>query len=119
MDSPPTVNHNHLYQYTINFHPMDPMDQDYIVRCQSDQVNTKESVLPVCDYPYHMNKRKVQKGRKLNFCGTVHYEFVLMKTQCLPGFAYSRVLEAQSLFLKFRVSLTLFTRSDFIFIFFY
>jgi len=30
-----------------------------IVGWQSDIVNTKESVLPFCDKPYHMNTRKV------------------------------------------------------------
>jgi len=40
-----------------------------IVMWQSDIVNTKLSVLPVCDKPYHTNKRKVQK-RKLK---CVHY----------------------------------------------
>jgi len=32
-----------------------------IVWWQSDLVITKEGILPVCDKPYHMNKRKVQK----------------------------------------------------------
>jgi len=36
-----------------------------MVRSQSDQVNTKESILPVCDKPYHTNKRKVQKGEEI------------------------------------------------------
>ena len=33
-----------------------PIDKGYIDRRQSDLVNTKESVLPVCDKPYHTNK---------------------------------------------------------------
>jgi len=33
------------------------MDYGYIVRRQSDLVNTKY-VLPVCDKPYHMNNKK-------------------------------------------------------------
>ena len=36
-----------------------------IVRWQSDLVNTKKSILPVCDKPYHMNKRTVQKGEEI------------------------------------------------------
>jgi len=45
------------------------------VRLQSDLENTKEGILPVCDKPYHQNKRKVQKGGiwKLKFCRNVHY----------------------------------------------
>ena len=35
------------------------------VRWKSDLVNTKESVLPVCDIPYQMNKGKVQKGEEI------------------------------------------------------
>ena len=35
-----------------------------IFKLQSDLVQ-KESVLPVCDRPYHTNKRKVQKGEKI------------------------------------------------------
>jgi len=41
-------------------------------RWQPDLINTKESRLPVCDKPYHTNKRIVQKGRRLKFCRTVH-----------------------------------------------
>jgi len=36
-----------------------------IVRWQSDLVNTKESVLPVCDKPYQTNKRKIQKREEI------------------------------------------------------
>ena len=36
----------------VNFNPM---DYGYIVRWQSDLENTKESILPVCDYLYNMN----------------------------------------------------------------
>jgi len=32
-----------------------------------------KNVLPVCDKPYHTNKRKVQKGEELKFCRTVHF----------------------------------------------
>ena len=37
-----------------------PGDYVIIVRCQSDLENTKEIALPVCNKPYHTNK-KVQK----------------------------------------------------------
>jgi len=43
-----------------------------IVRGQYDVVNSKESVLPVCDKNYHTNKRKVQKGEEFKLvrdCG--------------------------------------------------
>jgi len=33
-----------------------PIDLGYIVRWQVDPVNTKESLLPVCDKPYHKIK---------------------------------------------------------------
>jgi len=36
-----------------------------IVNWQSDLVITKESLLSVCDKPYNMNKRKVQKGEEI------------------------------------------------------
>jgi len=41
------------------------MDKEYTVRRQSDLVNTRESVHPVCDQPYYTNKGKVQKGEKI------------------------------------------------------
>jgi len=46
-----------------------------IVNWQFDPVNTKEIVLPVCDKPYHTNKKKSteRKGDK-KFCGPVHLE---------------------------------------------
>jgi len=34
------------------------------VRWQHYLVNTKENILPVCEKPYHMNKRQVQKGEE-------------------------------------------------------
>jgi len=37
----------------------------YDCHWQSDIVYTKESVLPVCDKPYHTNKRKVQKRERI------------------------------------------------------
>jgi len=43
-----------------------------IVRWRSNVVNTKESELPVCDKKIRTNKRKVQKGRRLKRCKTVH-----------------------------------------------
>jgi len=36
-----------------------------IVRRKSDLVNTKESILPVCDKPYHTNNRILQKWEEL------------------------------------------------------
>jgi len=36
-----------------------------IVRWQSDLVDTKQSVLPVCDKTYHMNKGILQKGDEI------------------------------------------------------
>jgi len=48
------------------------MDWGYIVRRQSDLLNTKESILLVCDKPYYTKKWIQQSGRKLKFCGTMH-----------------------------------------------
>jgi len=56
IDNSPTVNQEHLKRYMVNF-----------------VVNTKESVLSVCDKPYHTNKKKNRKGRRLTFHGTVHF----------------------------------------------
>jgi len=50
-----------------------------IVRWQSDQVNTKESVLPVGDKPYHMNKRNVQKGEEIEVLLNYALAMVLYK----------------------------------------
>ena len=41
------------------------MDLGYIVGWQSDLVNTKENILPVCDKPYHTNKGIVLKGEEI------------------------------------------------------
>ena len=60
----------------VNFNKM---YYSYIVRWQSDLVNTKESILPVCDKPYHTNKRIVQKGKEigvlLKYALNVHVHF--------------------------------------------
>ena len=58
MDSSTTVNHDHLYQYMVNFNPM---DYGFIVRCQSDLVYTIECVL------YHMNNGFQQMWAGINF----------------------------------------------------
>ena len=49
-----------------------------IVRWQSDlvYVNTKESVLPVCDKPYHTNKNIVQNGKDIGVLRT--YAFLAL-----------------------------------------
>jgi len=41
------------------------MNKGYIVGWQSDLVNTKESVLPVCDKPYQTDNELQQNGRRL------------------------------------------------------
>ena len=48
----------------VNFNPMDNNRRVMIVRF-TDLVNTKESILPVCDNPYHTNKGNVQKGEEI------------------------------------------------------
>ena len=54
----------HGHKYMVNFNSM---DQVYIVRRQSDLVNTKEWVPPVCGKPYHMNNRILQKWQEIEF----------------------------------------------------
>jgi len=53
----------------VNFNPI---DKDYIVSSQSDLENTKESILPVCNKPYHKIKENMPLGWSLNICGTIH-----------------------------------------------
>ena len=69
-----------------------------IVRWQSGRVNTREHLLPVCDKPYHTNKRNVQTGeinKKLRKCA-------LFSLNCLPArnefstVEYSPVMEIWS-----------------------
>jgi len=44
----------------VSFNPI-----DYIGSLQSDLENTKESILPVCDKPYHKIKGNVMLGEEL------------------------------------------------------
>jgi len=46
----------------VNFNPI---DWYYIVSCQFDLENTKESIHPVCDQPYHKIKEKMPLGEEL------------------------------------------------------
>ena len=62
MDSSTTVNHDHLKPYMVCFNPL---DKRYIVRWQSDLANTKESILPVCDKPFHKIKENMLLGEEL------------------------------------------------------
>ena len=74
--------YNHIWSILIQ------LIRVVIVRWQSDQVNTKESVLPVGDKPCHMNKRNVQKVEEievlLNYAlAMVLYENInFLYTQC-------------------------------------
>jgi len=48
---------------------------------QCDLVNKKESILPVCDTPYHTNKQKVQKGEEIKVlrnCALIQAWAILM-----------------------------------------
>jgi len=53
MNSSAAVNHD---QFMVKINPMDKGD---IVRWQADLVNTKESILPVCDKLYHKIKENL------------------------------------------------------------
>jgi len=46
----------------VNFNPL---DKDYIVRWQYVLENTKASILPVCDKPYHKIKANIPQGEEL------------------------------------------------------
>jgi len=48
------------------------MNVGYDCHVKPDQINTIENVLPVCDKPYHENKKQYGKGRRLKFSGTMH-----------------------------------------------
>jgi len=63
MDNSPTVSHGHFYHYIF----INQWNGVMIVKRQSDIVNTKENILPVCDRPYHTKKRKVQKKHLLQY----------------------------------------------------
>jgi len=66
-----TVNHDHLYNSTW------PILIQWIrVMIVKRSSIYKENVLPVCEKTYHTNKDKDRKGRRLQFCGTVHYNVV-------------------------------------------
>jgi len=62
MDSSTTVNHDYVKLYIVSFNPI---DKDYIVSWQSDLENTKESIHPVCDKPYHKIKENMPLGEEL------------------------------------------------------
>jgi len=44
---------------------INPMDECYMVRWQSDLVNTKEREIPVCDQPYHTHNGFQQNGEEI------------------------------------------------------
>jgi len=65
MDSSTTVNHDHLELYMVNFIPI---DLDYIVSCQYNLENTKESIFPVCDKYFHKIKENIPHEEELQKC---------------------------------------------------
>jgi len=60
MNSSATVNYDHDYlkQYMVSYNLM---DYGYIVRWQSELVNTNKSIIPVCDEPYQTTKGILQQ----------------------------------------------------------
>jgi len=46
----------------VNFNPI---DKDYIVSWKSDIENAQESILPVCDQPYHQINENMPLGEEL------------------------------------------------------
>ena len=58
---PQSVNHDNLYRKIVKFNPI---EQGYMY-VKTDLVNTKESVLPVCDQPIHTNEINEQKEEEI------------------------------------------------------
>ena len=74
-DNSPSYNHDHLEQYMVS---LNHLVRVMIVRWQSDQVNTKESIL-LFVILITRTKEQYRKERILKFCGTVH---CLVHIQC-------------------------------------
>ena len=55
-----------------------------MVRWQSDLVYTIQSVLRVCDKPYHMNNGFQQMWAEIIICGTMHYDCHFKKRDFTP-----------------------------------
>ena len=62
MNRSATVHHDLLYLYMVNFNPT---DYGYIVSWQSGLKHTKESILSVCDKPYHKINENMPLGEEL------------------------------------------------------
>ena len=72
----------------VNFNPI---DRDYIVSWQSDLENTKESIFPVCDKPYHKiteNMLLVEECENLELsiawkftCSVIYLQIINYKSQ--------------------------------------
>jgi len=51
--------------------------QRFVIKmCQFDLVNTTESILPVCDYPYHTNKKERTKGEEIEVLRNCAYPLI-------------------------------------------
>jgi len=59
-----------------------------IVRWQYDLVNKKESILHVCDKPYHKNKKKYRKGEEFE---------ILQKSCCKADICLILVIVTQEI----------------------
>jgi len=53
-----------------------------IVRSQPDLVNAKDSILPVCNQYYHMNKRNVEEGKEIEVLR--NYSLILFFEKIVP-----------------------------------
>jgi len=57
-----------------------------IIRWQSDLVYTKESILPVCDKPYHTNKNTAQNDEEIESLRNYAFIYTYVHTDgCLKG----------------------------------
>jgi len=100
MDCSTTVTHDHLLQYMVSFNSV---DEEYIVRWQSDLVYTIESVLPVYDKPYQMNNGLQQMGAEMkhlrNYAFTnnnITNYFIIPKLYCCFLGNYSSYISIRS-----------------------
>jgi len=66
------------------------MELGYIVGWQSDLVNTKESIIPVCDKPYHTNKIILQKWEAIEKLR--NYALKNIGTDCIVTLLFNTLL---------------------------
>jgi len=79
MYSSAAVNHDHLLRFMVK---INPVDKGYIVMWQADLVNTKESLLPVCDKLHHNIKEKLSHWEELVILWNYAYNTCMWPRKC-------------------------------------